>query len=51
MTNSLICTAVFDKLAKIFCSDKTLLYMNNNMVEVPILGMVDDMIIVTKWSD
>ena len=48
---SLICTAVVDKLAKIFYSDKTLLYMYNNKVEVPILGMVDDVINVTKCSN
>ena len=48
---SLICTAVVDKLAKIFYSEKNLLYMYNNKVEVPILGMVDDVINVTKCSN
>ena len=41
---SIICTAVVDKLAKIFYSDKNLLYLYKDKLEVPILGMVDDVI-------
>ena len=48
---SLSCTAVVDKLAKIFYSDKNLLYFYNDKVEVPILGMVDDVINVNKCSN
>ena len=47
---SLICTAVMDKLAKIFYGDKTLLYKYKNEVNVPILGMVDDVLCVAKCS-
>ena len=39
---SLICTAVVDKLAKIFYSDKNLLYVYKWNVDVPILSMVDN---------
>ena len=39
---SLICTSVIDKLAKIFYSDSKLLYKYKGKVEVPLLGMVDD---------
>ena len=45
---SIICTAVVDKLAKIFYSDKNLLYLYKDKLEVPILGMVDDVINVNK---
>ena len=47
---SLICTAVIDKLAKIFYSDQDLLYKYNDEVEVPILGMVDDVVSVNECS-
>ena len=43
-----ICTAIVVKLEKIFYSEKKLLYVYNNRVEVPILGMVDDVINMTK---
>ena len=45
---SLICTAVMDKLAKLFYNDKNLLYKYNNLVKVPILGIVDDVLSVAK---
>ena len=45
---SLICTTVMDKLAKIFYNDKALLYKYNNTVNVPILGMVDDVLCVAR---
>ena len=48
---SLICTAVMDKLAKIFYKDKNLLYRYKGEVEVPVLGMVDDVLCVTKCSN
>ena len=47
---SLICTAVMDKLAKIFYNDTTLLYKYKNKVKVPILGMVDNVLCVAKGS-
>ena len=47
---SIMCTTVMDKLAKPFYSDKTLLYKYKNVVDVPILGMVDDLIGVEKCS-
>ena len=37
-----------DKLAKIFYGDKTLLYKYKNVVNVPILVMVDDVLCVAK---
>ena len=39
-----------DKLAKIFYGDKTLLYKYKNVVNVPILVMVDDVLCVAKCS-
>ena len=47
---SLICTAVMDKLAKLFYSDENLLYKYKNIVNVPVLGMVDDVLNVAKCS-
>ena len=47
---SLICTAVMDKLAKLFYNDNNLLYKYKNSVSVPILGMVDDVLSVAKCS-
>ena len=41
---SLICTIVIDKLAKIFYSGSKLLYNYKGEVEVPISGMVDDVL-------
>ena len=47
---SLICTSVMDKLAKIFYKNPELVYKYKNKVEVPVLGMVDDVLCVTKCS-
>ena len=47
---SIICTAVMDKLAQIFYQDPDLVYKYKDKVEVPILGMVDDVLCVTKCS-
>ena len=46
----LICTTVMDKLAKIFYNNKALLYKYKNTVNVPILGMVDDVLCVARCS-
>ena len=46
-----ICKAVVDKLTKIFYGDKNLLCMYKGKVEVPILGMVDDVVNVDKCSN
>ena len=43
-------TSVMDKLAKVFYSDPNLVYMYKKNVKVPVLGMVDDVICVTKCS-
>ena len=48
---SLICTSVIDKLAKIFYSDSKLLYKYKGEVDVPILGMVDDVLNVATCSE
>ena len=48
---SLICTTVMDKLAKIFYKDSSLTYKYKGEVEVPVLGMVDDVLSVTKCSN
>ena len=47
---SLICTAVMDKLGKIFYNDEALLYKYKNEVQVPVLGMVDDVLCVARCS-
>ena len=47
---SIICTSVMDKLAKIFYQEPDLVYKYKNTVDVPILGMVDDVLCVTKCS-
>ena len=47
---SLICTAVMDKLAKVFYGSENLLYRYKNSVKVPVLGMVDDVLSVAKCS-
>ena len=41
---SLICTSVMDKLAKIFYQNPELVYKYKYNVEVPVLGMVDDVL-------
>ena len=48
---SLICTTVMDKLAQIFYNDKQLVYKYKGKVEVPILGIVDDVLCVAKCSN
>ena len=47
---TLICTSVMDKLAKVFYNDPNLTYMYKENVKVPVLGMVDDVVCVTKCS-
>ena len=47
---SLICTSVMDKLAKLFYGDKNLIYKYKNTVNIPLLGMVDDVLTVTRCS-
>ena len=39
-----------DKLAQIFYKDEDLVYKYKNTVEVPVLGMVDDVLCVTRCS-
>ena len=48
---SLICTSVIDKLSKILYSDSKLLYKYRGEVEVPILGMVDDVLNLATCSE
>ena len=48
---SIICTSVINKLAKIFYENDDLLYQYKGEVEVPILGMVDDVLAVNKCSN
>ena len=48
---SLICTAVMDKLARIFYNDSQLLYKYKGTVDVPVLGMVDDVLNVASCSE
>ena len=48
---SLICTSVINKLAKIFYEKSELLYKYKGEVEVPILGMVDDVLGVNSCSN
>ena len=45
---NIICTSVIDKLAKIFYKNDDILYKYKGEVEVPILGMVDDVLAVNK---
>ena len=47
---SLICTTVMDKLAKIFYNNENILYKYKGEVEIPVLGMVDDVLSVTPCS-
>ena len=48
---SLICTAVMDKLARIFYNDSQLFYKYKGTVDVPVLGMVDDVLNVASCSE
>ena len=45
---SIICTSVMDKLAKIFYKNPDLVYKYKEKVDVPVLGMVDDVLSVFK---
>ena len=47
---TIMCTAVMDKLAKIFYSESNIAYKYNNTVNVPVLEMVDDVISVNQCS-
>ena len=47
---SIICTSVMDKLAKVFYANENLLYMYKQTVKIPVLGMVDDVLTVAKFS-
>ena len=48
---SIICTSVMDKLAKIFYQDEALLYKYKGVVDVPVMGMVDDVLNVATCSE
>ena len=48
---SIICSSVMDKLAKIFYQDKNLLHKYKGVVDVPVLGMVDDVLNVATCSE
>ena len=48
---SLICTAVMDKLAKIFYKDTKLLYKYKGTVDVSVLGMVDDVLNLASCTE
>ena len=50
-SGSLICTTVMDKLAKIFYKHESLLYQYKGEVDIPVLGMVDDVLCVEKCSN
>ena len=44
---SLICTSVVDKLAKIFYGNQDIMYQYKKEVDIPPLGMVDDVLCVS----
>ena len=48
---SIICTSVVDKLAKMFYTNPDLLYKYKKEVDIPPLGMVDDVLCVNKCSN
>ena len=48
---NLICTSVIDNFAKLFYQNSELLYKYKGEVEVPILGMVDDVLGVIHCSN
>ena len=48
--SSLFCTTTMDKLGKIFYKNKEFLYKYRNKIEIPSLGMVDDILSVQKCS-
>ena len=47
---SLMCTTTMDKLGKISYQNEDLLYKYREVVDVPILGMVDDLMSIQKCS-
>jgi hypothetical protein len=47
---TIICTTVMDKLAKVFYNEPKLVYQYKNVVKVPVLGMVDDVLSVSECS-
>ena len=47
---SLMCTATMDKLGKLSYNNEDLLYKYRGVVDVPILGMVDDILSIQKCS-
>ena len=47
---SLFCTATMDKLGKLEYSNEDLLYKYKGEVEIPTLGMVDDLLSIRKCS-
>ena len=48
---SLICSSVMDKLAKIFYSDRKLLYKYEGEVNVPTLGIIDGVLNVATCTE
>ena len=48
---SLICTSVVDKLAKIFYGNQNILYQYKIEINIPPLGMVDDVLCVSTCSN
>ena len=48
---SLMCTATMDKLGKLVYNNDNLLYKYKGVVDVPSLGMVDDILAVQKCSE
>ena len=47
---SLMCTATMDKLGKLSYNNEDLLYKYRGVVDVPVLGMVDDILSIQKCS-
>ena len=48
---SLFCTTTMEKLGKLCYENKELLYKYKNVVDVPPLGMVDDILSIQKCTD
>ena len=47
---SLFCTTTMDKIGKMMYENKELLYRYKDLVEIPSLGMVDDIMSIQKCS-
>ena len=47
---SLFCTATMDKLGKLIYENEELMYKYKNAVNIPSLGMVDDILSIQKCS-